>query len=491
MTLRYTFRTEPYPHQLRALAKIAKVDGKAGLFLPMRTGKTKTAIDWAGIGYYNHGVRRVLIVCPISVIDVWASEIEKHCSVPEGAVQVDTLRDTAVENGESVQYWIKHLDPDDYVLHFVIVNYEMVWRNATKSKRLDAFIAEWQPDLVIADEAHKLKNPQSQQSKALMRLGKAARMKLALTGTPIAKAPLDVYGIFRFVDPDVFGMTWPEFKERYAVWEPARYEPRVKVVKAWQNLPELVGKVKAHSFRMKLTDAFPGIPPVTFTNIKTPLGPSARKVYDDMAKEMIAEIGDGRYATAKIVLEKAIRLRQVASGFIKDENGIEVDLDDTKLNMLMDLIDSTTAQDEKLVIFCSFIHDYRYIGTMLHTRGISYRSLTGSETDKQKSEAKHDFQTLPSVPVIVCQVQSGSLGIDLSAARLTAFYNLTYNWVEYKQALDRTLNVRDNRPRGAYHLLAPATIDVTMLNVLGKRGDLAENLLTNPRSVLDEQWPES
>lgn len=496
--LRYEYKTQPYAHQKRALAKIAKLDGKAGLFLPMRTGKSRIAVDWASIAYYNFGLRRVLIVCPIHVIDVWAEEIQKHSPVPNGAITISTLRGTAYRNAKAVKEWVEHLDPDDYVLHFVIVNYEMVWRKVIengprggqKEVRLDEYLAQWKPDLIVADEAHKLKAPTSQQSKALGRLGAVARMKLALTGTPIAKDPLDLFGQFRFTDADTFEQkSWGDFKEHYAEWEPARYEPRIQIVKHYRNMDELVERTRAHSFRISLEEAFPDMPAKVPTNVKVELPPSARRVYDEMAKEMISEITSGRWATAKIVLEKAIRLRQVTSGFIKDESGTEVDLHTAKLDALLNLITDATEQDEKLVVFCVFKHDYHSISAALDTRGYSYRSLTGETRERDRATGIRDFQTLPSVPVFISQIQSGSLGIDLSAARLACFYSLDYNYVTYVQAQDRILDVRRPRPLGIYHLLCPKTIDVPTLNVLRKRGNLAKSIIHSPRRLLTNDWP--
>lgn len=485
--LRYTYRTEPYAHQKRALAKVARLDGNAGLFMPMRTGKTKVAIDWAGIAYHNHGLRKVLIVCPISVISVWVDEIQKHSPVP-GIAQ--PLRQSAATNAEDVKHWTEH--PDTYErIHWLVINYEMVWRKIAGGgpqggdTTLDQVIARWKPDLVIADEAHKLKNPQSRQSKALARLGQAARMRLALTGTPVTKAPLDLFGLFRFVDPDALGQkTWAGFKDHYAEWEPARYEPRIKIVKRYKNLDELVARTRAHSFRVKLEDCF-DLPAKTYQTIPVPLRGAARKAYDDMAHEMIAYLEGGRVATADIVLEKLIRLSQITSGFVKDAEGKEVDIHSEKLSALMDLISDMVEQDEKVVVFCRFKHDYHRISSKLTQGGIRYAMLTGETRPSQRSVEIELFQTEPDIKVFVAQTQAGSLGIDLSAARLAVFYSLDYNWATYQQAQDRILNVRNPRPLGIYHLVCPRTIDVVQLRVLKSRGDLADALIHNPRALLD------
>ena len=487
MTLRYTFKTQPYAHQRRALAKVVKLDGKIGLWMPMRTGKTKVAIDWAGIAFHNHGLRRVLVVCPISVIDVWKDEIGKHSPVHS---LVTILRSTAVKNAtvmrEAAGMTIEDITGESGI-HWVIVNYEMVWRPVSKSVRLDEVIARWKPDLIIADEAHRLKQPTSRQSAALSRLGRAAPMRLGLTGTPITRWPFDAYGLFRFIDPTTFEQTtWSSFKEHFADWAPARYDPRVQEVRRYKNLDELVARVRAHSYAVRLQDAFPDLPADPEpTVIRTPLSPSARRIYDEMAREMIVELENGSVAKADIILTKLVRLSQITSGFIRDEDGQDVDIDDGRLRMCMDLVADMIAQDEKVVIFCRFKHDYHALLESLAGQRIGAVALTGETPMSERTAAITRFRTDAATRVFVAQTQAGSLGIDLSAARLAIFYSLGYNWADYVQARDRILDVRRPRPLGIYHLIAPATIDTVVLRVLRERGQMADALIHNPRALLD------
>lgn len=493
--LRYTFRDPPpWPHQKRALAKLLRLNGKGLLAMPMRTGKSRVAIDWSGIAFHNYGLRRVLIVCPISVIDVWRDEIEKHCPVPHA---IHALRNTAKTNAAHMRNLIGGPGAEDWpindnAIRFVLVNYEMVWRQVAEegprggkhSRTLDSYLTDWKPDLVIADEAHKLKNPQSRQSKALARLGAAAKMRLALTGTPVTKWPLDVYGLFRFADPGVFPGTWADFKDTYAVWQPAKYEPRIKEIVRYQNLDQLVEKVRAHSFRVKLEDVV-DMPEKTFQTIRVPLSPITRRIYDSMAREMIAELENGKVATADIVLTKLMRLSQITSGFVKTEDGEEMDVDDGKLNACLELVENIIEQDEKVVIFCRFKRDYHRLATALTHAGIEHRMLTGEMKEWQRAEALARFRHDRDVTVFIAQIQSGSLGIDLSAARLAIFYSLDYNWATYQQAQDRILSIRNIRPLGYYSLVVPNSIDVLQQRVLRERGDLAEAILHRPHLLVD------
>ena len=94
----------------------------------------------------------------------------------------------------------------------VVINYDSAWRTP---------FAEWalkqKWDLVVADEIHRCKAPGGKASRFLARLGKAARFRLGLSGTPMPHSPLDVYGYFRFIDATIFGWSYNRFRQHFAV----------------------------------------------------------------------------------------------------------------------------------------------------------------------------------------------------------------------------------------------------------------------------------
>lgn len=525
--LRYDFKTEPYKHQRKALTRIWKLNGRSGVFMPMRTGKTKVVVDWAGICFHNYDLRRVVIVCPIHVIDVWAEQIAQHSSVP---YRITVLRQTAARNADVMRELSGHreqtesaaLAPDNTRIEWVLVNYEMVWRmlerivdgdskavqERKKKNTLDRVIADWCPDLVVADEAHKLKQYTSRQSVALGRLGQSTKMALGLTGTPFTKWPFDFYSIFRFIDTTVFEQQkwrcWKKgtreephehtvecegFTDHFGEWAPSKFDPRIDEVKSYKNLDELVRRVRSHSYAITLEDAFPDLPkdPIP-QDIKVRMSATAQKLYDELAKEAITWIEthkrEPKAVIAENVLVKVTRLSQITSGFVKDEDKVEHDIDDAKLRTCLDLVENIIEQDEKVVVFCRFIHDYERLSAALAKKKIRHSMLTGKTPEKQRSVEIKTFQTNPSVPVFIAQLQSGSVGIDLSAARLSIFYSLGYNWADYIQACQRTLDPRRPRPLGIYRLLVPNSVDVVQRRVMDERTDMADYIVHNPKALL-------
>lgn len=480
MTLRYTFQTKPYSHQLRALAKIAKLDGVCGLWMPMRTGKTKTVIDWAGIAYHNYGLRRVLVITPATVMSVWRDEIALHCPVPSTVTLLDgSLARRAQQINDARNMPTEGID-------WLVVNYEAVWRNYGKGKKLDDLLRNWGPDLVVADESHKLKNPTTRQSKSVAKIARVAGMRLALTGTPVTKSPLDLFGQLRFLDPEILtkedgsSQTWSYFKQRYGVWGGyLGYE-----LKGYRHLDELTGLVKAHSFKVLLEECF-DLPKKEFVTVPVSLSPEARAIYRTMAKEMIVELESGTVSTADIVLVKLLRLSQITSGFLKDVEGDIIEVDHAKLDACIDLVERMVEADEKVVIFARFKHDLAAIREKCDRGGISSVTLDGSVPQGKREGLIKAFRNDPKVMVFIAQTAAGSLGIDLTAARFAIFYSLDYRWDTYVQAIERIGGPKQMRPMTVYHLIVPHSIDQIMLDVLKVRGNLARAVIHDPAMLLD------
>lgn len=473
-TLRYKYKTQPFSHQKRALSKILKLNGRAGLFMEMGSGKTKIAIDWASICYENYELKRVLVVAPISVMSVWKRQIQQHSPV---AARIAVLSGPTAGRVSVLNLMMR--TPYSKGIEWVITNYEGIWRTDSRGKKLEDYIKQWQPDLIIADESHKIKHPTSKQSKSMSRLGDTVPMALALSGTPVTKSPLDVYGQFRFFNPTVFGTRWGSFKAFYGVWGGMGGYQLRRV----QNIQDLIKKVRRNSFQIKKSQCL-DLPP-KIGDISDPAGPNiipvelpekTMRYYREMREQMITEIEDSK-VTAEIALVKMLRLSQITSGFTKDVDKNVIEFDTSKHDVAMDLIMDMVEQDEKVVVFTRFVHDYTRLCESLIRRKVSHSLLAGRTPHDQREGLVHAFQNDPRRLVFVSQISSGSLGIELFAASQTVFYSWDYRWDSYVQATDRTHRQGQINPCNYYHLVVPKTIDQLSLRVLQEKGNLAEAIV--------------
>lgn len=171
----------------------------AALLMEMGTGKSLTAIAITGALSQAGRIRRVLIVAPLSILGVWEEEFQKFAAFPyalavlsgSGAKKLDTLRHM---NGTALQV--------------VVVNYESAWR-------LEKALTAWHPDLIIADEGHKIKTHNIAASKAMHRMGAKASYRLLLTGTVITNKAIDVFSQYKFLNPAIYGNSFYAFRNRY------------------------------------------------------------------------------------------------------------------------------------------------------------------------------------------------------------------------------------------------------------------------------------
>lgn len=468
MAVKYKFKTKPYKYQLRALAKIDKLDGVAGLFMEMGTGKTKVAIDWAGIGYHNYGIKRVLVICPLSVVGVWQRQIKQH--LPFFA-RVRVLTGSTPERAAAIRKMIRSPQPTQ---DWLIINYEGIWRGDGRN-RIEDLLEKWGPNLVICDEGHRLKSPTAKQSKAAARIGAYAEQRLVLTGTPITKSPLDVFGQFRFLDPHIFGANWYRFKNHYGIWGGfGNYQLR-----GYKDLKGLITKVRENTFRIKKEQAI-DLPEKVSVTVPVELGQKAMDYYRKMAKEMIIEIEE-THATAAIVLTKILRLSQITSGFITDIEGEPRVFDSSKLNVCIDLLDDMLAQDKKVVIFVRFRKDIERLEAAIVKRfGKQPLILSGSVPMSQRDSIVQEFHDDKRKKIFIAQIQAGSLGIDLTPASVAIFFSLDYSFANYVQAQDRLHRIGQHQKVTYYHLVVPRTIDELTLTILKEKGDLAHAIVHDP-----------
>jgi len=475
--LKYTYKTEPFSHQKKALKKLFELDGIGALLMEMGTGKTKVAIDWAGIGFYNWGLRKVLVVAPLSVLGVWPRQIRQHSGAPARIIRLDGSSSNRIRMLQRILL-AEASGPND-AIRYLIINYEGIWREDNNGVSIEELLKRWRPDLVIFDESHRLKSPTSRQSKSAYRISKESKQRLLLTGTPITKAPLDIFGQFKSMDDRIFGTNWFYFKNLYGVWGGfGRYQ-----LKGYRNLKELTAKVRAHSFRIKKEQCL-DLPPKLFETVPVTLPDSIMKLYKQMAEEMIIEIEE-THATAAIVLVKLLRLSQITNGFVKDVDGNIRILDSSKLNTCLDLLDDLLEEDHKVVIFARFKSDMERISDQLDKRKVDYVILSGSVPGNKRDSLVERFHRDPKLRVFIAQIQAGSLGIDLTPASAAIFYSLDYNAANYWQAQDRLHRHGQNRKVTYYHLIAPRTIDQVVLSVLKAKGNLAEAIIHNPRRLLE------
>lgn len=463
-------KATPYRHQIEAYEYACKLfglspdgamrSGGCALLMEMGTGKTITSIAITGALVRAGRVHRVLIVAPLSILGVWEEEFQKFAAFPyalavltgPGSRKLDTLR---------------HMT--GAVLQVVVVNYESAWR-------MEKDLAAWRPDLIIADEGHKIKTHNIAASKAMHRLGAKAGYRLLLTGTVITNKAIDVFSQFKFVNPAIFGQSFYAFRSRY--FDMVGYGNHTPVLKKSMEA-ELTEKLHSISFRATKAECL-DLPETTDVIRQVELESAALQVYRGLVKESYAELSSGE-VTAPNILTRLLRLSQLTGGFIgNDETAAVEQISAAKLSALEDILDGAAAEGKKLVIIARFIPEIKAICKLLEKRGLRYSYITGEV--KNREEQVSAFQNDPAVMAFVGQIATAGLGITLTAASTMVFYSLDYSMSNFEQTKARIHRVGQRMPCTYLYLVARGTVDEKVLQALKDKADLARTLVDDYRS---------
>lgn len=420
-----------YNHQIVSLALLSSQDSYA-LFHDMGTGKTLTMLSHVSRLIDEDKIKSCLIVAPKATMGAWERDI-------------DLFQDDRQKQLKEV---------------CTIVNYDLVWRRKE-------YWQEW--DCIILDESHYIKNRTSKRSKACLELALHAKYRYILTGTPIGNGQLEnIYSQFAFLYPErggrntiksqIFG-TYYEFLNKYCVlnkwYQPYRY----------LHVEELQETINNHSYRVKKEDCLDL--PDKLPDIIYDIELKEKGKYKELLKNSVISEHE---LIADNPLSKALRLRQICSGFITLDDKSVVELKSEKIKVLGEFLDDF---EEKLVIFANFKYSIKQIQKLLTKKKIKYVTLDGDQADKS---IWRQFQDDESIRVIVCQYQSANAGIDLFKASTMIFYEPTNSSTLLEQSRDRIHRIGQNDKCNYIHFLTTGSIEKAIYTALSKYEDFNEQL---------------
>lgn len=460
---KYEFKGTPAPYQIEAVAKALK--RKAfGVFFEQRVGKTRVGIDFAGTLYVEKHLNRCVVVCPVSAIGAWETQIPEYLP-------------------DDIPYVVQKFDPKHDLstsksLVFLLVTYDLARIHLAK-------IMDWNPHCVIADEVHKLKKHTSARSKALGKIALNAPYRLGLTGTPVAHKPVDIFGIFHFIDQTIFGKAINKFKNQYCIMGGyMQYE-----VVGYQEgaLEEIARKVASASIRVLRKDVMIE-PQEEHHTVLTDFETKGKVYYGLMRKESLAMLTSGSSVTGDTPLVRLLRLHQIAGGFLTDKNTGEVEVVSvSKINLAKQLIeDILEDEEEKVVVFCRFTPELEALERMCINIGVRPMVISGAVDQKERERRLDAFRNHPAVKVIILQQSAGNSGFSLAPASNVIFYSMTFSVLEYQQAKDRVMGREQTSPVVRYYYLAVRnTVDLKIMTDIRKGIDIASQISDRFRYYLE------
>ena len=225
------------------------------------------------------------------------------------------------------------------------------------------------------------------------------------------------------------------------------------------------------------------LPPAVHQERYIELSDEARRVYNALDRDFVAEFADGKVLTAANVLSRLLRLQQITGGCLPsdDEGGITA-IDDGKRSEVVDLLDE--IPDEPLVVFCRFRYDIAAVRAACEKAGRAVRELSGVKNQLA------EWQADAGPSVLVTQIQSGSEGVSMVRARYAIFYSLGFSLSQYEQALARLRRKGQERSVTYIHLVASKTVDEKVYRALREHKDVVEYILETVMEKRDASLPE-
>lgn len=451
-------KVKPFDHQKRAFALATTLD-HAALLMEQGTGKTLVAIADAGKRYLDGQVKKVLVICPKSVVPVWEAEFNKHANFP---VKTFPLNQRKMSHKKDT---ILSAVPNNGSLIVVIVNYASAWRLVPE-------LQHWAPDMVICDESQNLKNGQAQQSKGCTAIGSKAKHRLILTGTPVSQGPMDFFSQYKFLDDRIFGKSFPKYRDQFAIMGGYCNHEIVGL----KNLETLTAKAHSIAFRVTKAEAL-DLPETLDQNLYCYLEESST-AYQEMEKKMVTTLKEGE-VSAPIVLTQLLRLQQITGGFLPMEEGNPVQVGSEKLKVFKEFLEDF-PKEKKLVVVARFIPELHALKQICDQLGRTASVFYGAT--ENRGEIVRKFQEEKDPNVLLIQIQTGGVGITLHRADTMMFYSMDFSYNNYEQVKARVHRIGQANKVTYIHLLAKDTVDETILTAIQNKRDVAELVVDKMRN---------
>jgi len=430
-------KTDLYPYQ-REGALFAVRAGRCLLGDDMGLGKTIQAIAAVELMAELFTIGKVLIISPTSLKYQWQSEIEKFCN-----------RTAQVVEGLNRQRRQLYRSDSFYKL----LNYELVARDM-------ALIREWAPDLIILDEAQRIKNWKTRTAKTVKELD--STFALVLTGTPIENRIEELHSLMEFVDRHHLGPLY-RFVHNHRV-----VDATGKVV-GYQNLEKVRHSLRGVMIRRKKKEVLKQLPDRIDQNFLVPLTPQQQALHDEY-KEIVAKLV-AKWRRYRFLCEADQRRLQMALAMMRmaSDNTYLVDhetIHGPKLDELEVLLRELVIEGgEKAVVFSQWLRMTELIGNMLEKNGIGYVHLNGGVPSKKRGGLMKRFKDDPACKVFL-STDAGGVGLNLQSGSVVVNMDIPWNPAVLEQRIGRVHRMGQNRAVRVVNFVSRASIEERILDLL-------------------------
>jgi SNF2 family DNA or RNA helicase len=439
--------------------------------MEMGTGKTKVLIDNLAMLYDKGKVDGALIIAPKGVVKTWyEQELPTH--LPNHIENVTVLWQSNITKKQ--QEKLDSVLENEMLLHVLVMNVEAL--STEKGVNFARRFINSHKTLMAIDESTTIKTPTARRTKSIIMLGKQAKYKRIMTGSPITKNPLDLYTQCEFLDPWLLDFTsYYAFRNRYAEMKTMHLRGRsIQVVSEFKNLGELSETVKNFSYRVLKEDCL-DLPPKNFIKRHITLTPAQKKVYEQMKKAAMAVL-NGKVTTTMTVLTQLMRLHQITCGHFTADDGSVQEVESNRLNELMSILEETEG---KAIIWANYQRDVAQIIEHIEKKYgkesiVDYYGLTPQE-DRQDNIRK--FQNNSNCRFLIGTPQTGGYGITLTQANTVIYYSNGYDLEKRLQSEDRAHRIGQKKTVTYVDLICEDTVDEKIVKALRDKINIASEVM--------------
>lgn len=475
--------------------------GKTFLADEQGLGKTTTLIAFCMYLKQTENIKRVLVVCPNTVkYTAWYSDI----------IEASNATRVVVDGNDKPQ---KRLEAINSKAFFTIMNYEAVRlhvdrivmvkdENGKKKFNKEGNMDLPKYDVVILDEAHRIKNYKTQVTKSINRI--LTDRKLVATGTPIMNKPEDIASILFWVKPSLFG--YGKFKNAYQMYQyfleqycemkrvPTKNFRLVKgadgktkkkriyidKIDGYKNLTNLQKKLDSIMIRRRKKDVLKELPPKIYEPMQIDLYPEQKKMYNEALQEAFLYV-NGKEYNNQTMLVKLTRLKQICAGL--EVFGCEPcsAKADELATLLEEIIYNDPEDNNKAIIFTEFTE---VIDHILIPRFKEYNPvvITGKVKDpKERWKLSEQFRMDINCKLFIGTDKACHAGLTLVAANWVFIYDPPFEFGIYDQAIDRAHRIGQLRSPIIVDLVSRGTVEEKLFGMIKEKRKKSSYIVDNER----------
>lgn len=468
---KYPFKNKPFVHQAAYLQRFWEYPTSA-LFAEMGTGKSFMIINNAAMLYDKGKINAMLIVAPKGVYRNWyRSEIPKH--MPEHISYKMACWNPTPRKAEKMEMDVMFNAVDD--LRILIMNIEAF--STEKGQQFAKIFLRVTDAFMAIDESTTIKTPTAKRTKAIVKIGKDARYRRIATGSPVTKSPLDLYSQCDFLGEDCLNYnSYYAFQARYAVLVERKMPTHTfKQVVGYRHLDELKDKLDRFAFRVTKDECL-DLPDKIYLRRDVDLTTEQKKAYEQMKLMALSVLDEGLVSTNN-ALTQLMRLHQIVCGYVKLDDGQEIDLPNNRMSELMDLL---AESDGKVIIWANYRKNIQDIKLAIQkeygmTSVATYYGDTAAE-DRQDivdkfSDPKSELRFFVGNPT------TGGYGLTLVSSHTVVYYSNSFDLEKRLQSEDRAHRIGQTEKVTYIDLIATSTVDEHIVKALRNKINIASAVL--------------